>query len=194
MKARQQLVCCKQGRLACPETSIQLEQGDAGGSVKKAHVMMVNLDFLFDAREKTFTQNMRCVYQHRVACMLVSEADFSRPEPAGPLIVFNRRIEIIDRRVILTLVGERREIPSDLACSLIESLEDSLACDFFHCYPFSPAVATPWTKNFCNARKTMTTGMRATTLAAMISPYSLEYWLMNILRPIWMVFSSILVK
>ena len=32
------------------------------------------------------------------------------------------------------------------------------------------------------------------TEAAMIRPYSAEYWLMNMRRPIWMVFSSVLVR
>ena len=60
--------------------------------------------------------------------------------------------------------------------------------------PFRPEDATPWTKYFCNARKTIKTGIRAMTEAAMIRPYSAEYWLMNIRRPIWMVFSSFLVR
>ena len=132
--------------------------------------------------------------KHRIGGMFICKADLTRPEPAGPLIVLDCGIEIVDRRMVLTLVGERTQIPSDLACSLIECFQNGLVCNLFHSYPFRPAVATPCTKNFCKARKTMTTGIRATTLAAMIKPYSLEYWLMNILRPIWMVLSSILVK
>jgi hypothetical protein len=43
--------------------------------------------------KKTFTQIALLVHTG-VACMLLSEADFSRPEPQ-PLIVFNRRIKLM---------------------------------------------------------------------------------------------------
>lgn len=126
--------------------------------------------------------------------MFVSKADLTGPEPTGPLIVLTRWVEVVHRRVILTLIGELRQIPCNLGRGFIERLEYCIVGYFLHAYPFSPAVATPWTKNFCSERKTMTTGIRATTLAAMMRPYSLEYWLMNILRPICTVLSSILVR
>ena len=60
--------------------------------------------------------------------------------------------------------------------------------------PFRPLDATPCTKYFCRERNTISTGISAMTEAAMIRPYSAEYWLMNMRRPIWMVFSSVLVR
>src|SRR6185312_2520405 len=66
--------------------------------------------------------------------------------------------------------------------------------DRHRAHPFSPVEAMPSTKKRCSARNTASTGIRATTDAAMISPYSAEYCEMNILSPIWMVLSSVLVR
>ena len=63
-----------------------------------------------------------------------------------------------------------------------------------HSQPFKPADATPCTKYFCSDRNTISTGIRAMTDAAMIRPYSAEYWLMNMRRPIWMVLSRVSVR
>ncbi len=42
--------------------------------------------------------------------------------------------------------------------------------------PFRPLDATPCTKYFCRERNTISTGISAMTEAAMIRPYSAEYW------------------
>ena len=132
--------------------------------------------------------------KYRILGMLISKTDITGPEPTGPLGVLTWWVEVVHRRVILTLIGELRQVPCNLGTGLIERVEYCIMGYFLHAYPFRPAVATPWTKNFCKERKTMTTGIRATTLAAMMRPYSLEYWLMNILKPICTVLSSILVR
>ena len=44
-----------------------------------------------------------------------------------------------------------------------------------------PVDATPCTKYFCRERNTISTGISATTEAAMIRPYSAEYWVMNMI-------------
>lgn len=68
---------------------------------------------------------------------------------------------------------------------------------FFFCpavpgpYPFKPLVAMPWTNFFWKMRNTTITGIRDTTEAAMMRPYSEEYWPMNIRMPSWTVFSSV---
>lgn len=61
-------------------------------------------------------------------------------------------------------------------------------------HPFSPLVAMPWTNCFWKMRNTMTTGIRDTTEAAIIRPYSVEYWPMNIRIPNCTVFSSVLFR
>ncbi len=55
-------------------------------------------------------------------------------------------------------------------------------------HPFTAPVVMPATKYFWSARNTTRTGIRDRQDAAMMRPYSAEYWEMNIFRPICSVF------
>lgn len=65
----------------------------------------------------------------------------------------------------------------------LNRLDESTAVRSFLFYPLIPLDAIPCTKNFCPPRKIASTGIKDSTLAAMTSPYSAEYWAMNILMP-----------
>lgn len=94
--SREQLVGSKQGGPPGSEASIQLVQGDTRGCREEAHIVMVHLDLLLDPRKKALAQTIRCMQKHRIGGMFICKADITRPEPAGPLIVLDCGIGIVD--------------------------------------------------------------------------------------------------
>ena len=153
--------------------------------------MMVNGNSFAYALGHAFGLDERYVAKRSIAGMLPGEPNFSRPESAGPLVIVAGQVESVQARAALASMGKQGKIPAYLSHGMVKCdsgffVRDRLDAGggHFRGQPFKPDVAIPCTKNLWSKRNTITTGTRLTTDAAMISPYSEEYWDINIRIPI----------
>ncbi len=214
LKARYKLICCQNGGSLCNPVPSKFVSGDARRRIQKAHIVMVNFYFVRNTLIKALYKFLRLTPEIRIACTLVSKPYFAWPEPASPLSILTLRVKPIYAGVVLAKACEYRNIPLNLLACVRKSSLHFLRRDarFFRelvhvlphrnhrkcrnrfrnrrkklhhaSYPLIPDVAIPSTKNFCNERNTISTGISTTTLAAIIRPYSDEYCVMNMRSPI----------
>ena len=112
LKPRAELVGCQKRGAASFFAAGQLVGRHAGRAVQKTHVVVVHLDLVFNAVQKAVHQCQGGIFERFVAGALIAQPDLTRPEPAGPLVVFARRVDIVNTGMILAVVGKQRQVPA----------------------------------------------------------------------------------